>query len=554
MLLLLSPQEHPLSLRTLMFHLLKEEKRWHRLLRFVEVRASSSAAVASDLPMVPPSVPTAAPSAPETAPIRPGSPLGRIRRGRQQSPLAGEGSEEKSTDSASLVQKKRKRSAEKVPSGGDEEGIIDMTVGREHELPHDATSQPDHGGEHDSNLSIDDEGLKRFLAGLDSIVVSDDEVQEGAPSKDTAEDAPEKVAEVESETVVSPPKQMKRRLKKAEKEASAETEAVEEGRELVVAPQPPVAPKEGRRTRSKKCETEKKLPSLELPTYLLPTDSPAHTSSAPPKRSVLSSDSMLLSKNKDKEEKQLTRVQWSRECLTAKDKEVAEGLTDVQLRQWLTQASVQQQILWTESLRQQESTNQLIRKYVAEQITYREEGNKKMADAIARAEAATKQEKKALDDFERCKVQLSNMEKNFLTQRNETNSYKAKTEHAADVLKGKETMILSLEDDVDQLKKKNADLERRLKDAEAALAREKEELAGKVKDNEILQADNDRYHAKWKDQEMEELRLKAMIRYNRIQRSELKKSLVAYMADAVSHPTLGGPAYAPWTQPRTAQA
>ncbi|GAB2290916.1 hypothetical protein Dimus_038131 [Dionaea muscipula] len=288
--------------------------------------------------MASPSVPEAAPSAPETAPIRLGSPLGRIRRGRQQLPQAGEGSEEKSTDSVSLVQKKRKRSAEKaVP---DEEEIIDTTVGREHELSHDATSQPAQGGERDPNLSSDDENLKKFLARLDTIVVSDDdEVQEMAPPQDAGHVA-EKVVEADPEAVASPPKQKKRRLKKAEQEA--EPEVVAEEKELAVAPQPPVVPKEGRRaTRSKKCETEKKLPSLELPQNLLPTNSAAPTSSVPSKRSILSSDSMLLSTSRDKEERHLMRVQWGRECMTEKDKEVAEHLSDEQLRQWITQASVQ---------------------------------------------------------------------------------------------------------------------------------------------------------------------------------------------------------------------
>ncbi|GAB2292293.1 hypothetical protein Dimus_026541 [Dionaea muscipula] len=291
-----------------------------------EAGASSAPVAASDPPV-------ASPTAPEAVPIRPGSPLGRIRKAHQQSPSpqADEGSKGKSTDSSALVQKKRKRTAEKVIP--DEEEIIDTTVGWEHEL----SAQ---GGERDPNLSSDDENLKRFLTRLDTIVVSDDEVQEVAPAKDAAEDAPEKVAEVESEAVASSPKQKKRRLKKAEKEAAAESETVAEGRELVVAPQPPVAPKEGRRTRSKKCETEKKLPFLDLPTNLLPTDSPAHTSYVPPKRSILSSDSMLLSTVKDKEERHLMRVQWGRECITEKDKDIAEHLSDVQLRQWITQASV----------------------------------------------------------------------------------------------------------------------------------------------------------------------------------------------------------------------
>ncbi|GAB2279127.1 hypothetical protein Dimus_013782 [Dionaea muscipula] len=233
---------------------------------------ASTAAVASDAPV-------ASPAAPAVAPIRPGSLLERIRMGRQQSPSpqAGEGSEGKSTDSSALVQKKRKRSAEEVPSGGDEEDIIDMTVGREDELPHDAASQPAQGGERDPNLSSDDENLKRFLARLDTIVVSDDEVQEMAPPQETAEGASEKVVEDEPEAVASPPKQKRRRLKKAEKEES-------HGRELALAPQPPAVKKDGGRvTRSNKCDTAKKLLSLELPTNLLPTDHPAHTSYVPPK-------------------------------------------------------------------------------------------------------------------------------------------------------------------------------------------------------------------------------------------------------------------------------
>ncbi|GAB2288108.1 hypothetical protein Dimus_022452, partial [Dionaea muscipula] len=163
---------------------------------------------------------------------------------------------------------------------------------------------------------------------------------------------------------------------------------------------------------------------------------------------------------------------------------------------------------------------------------YREEGDKKIVDAIARAEVATKKEKKATDEFERCKGQLSAMEKNFVAQRNETKSYKAKAEHAAAILSGKESEILSLKDDVEQLKREKAALEQRLKDAEIGWAEDKEKLAVKVKENEILQAENEKYHAKWKDQELEELRLKTLIRYNRSQCSELKKSLVAYLTDA----------------------
>ncbi|GAB2285818.1 hypothetical protein Dimus_020257 [Dionaea muscipula] len=467
----------------------------------VEAGASSAPAVASDPAMAPSSAPEASSSpAPTVAPIRPGSPLGRIKRGRQPSPSpqAGEGSEGKSIDSSALVQKKRKRTSEKIPSGGDEEEIIDMTVGREHELPQVATDRPAQGGERDPNLSSDDENLKRFLARLDTIVVSDDEVQEVAPSHDTAEGASEKVADDETEAVASPPKQKRRLKKKAEKEADSEDLAT--GREIIVAPQPPVAPKEGRRTRSKKCETEKKLPSLDLPTTLLPTDHPAHTTYEPPKRSILSSDSMLLSTNGDKAERHRMRVQWGREFITEKDKDIAEHLSDVQLRQWITQASVHQQILWTESLRRQEKTDQLIKNYVEQQITYKEEGNKKIADAISRAEEAVKKEKAAVDEFERYKTQLSNMEKNFINQRNETQSFKAKAEHAAEVCQGKEYEILSLKDDVDQLKKKNEDLERKLRDVEAALAKEKEAMAAKDQDLAILRAENDKYLARWTDQ------------------------------------------------------
>ncbi|GAB2293031.1 hypothetical protein Dimus_038237 [Dionaea muscipula] len=48
----------------------------------------------------------------------------------------------------------------------------------------------------------------------------------------------------------------------------------------------------------------------------------------------------------------------------------------------------------------------------------------------------------------------------------------------------------------------------------------------------VLRADNEKYQTQWKDQMMKEVLLKALIRYNRTQRAELKKSLVAYMADA----------------------
>ncbi|GAB2265906.1 hypothetical protein Dimus_037853 [Dionaea muscipula] len=270
------------------------------------------------------------------APIRPGSPLGRIKRTRQQ---PGEGSEEKSGDSASLVQRKRKRSAEKIVAGGDEEEIIDMTLGREHELPQVATSQPSKEGERDHNSLNDDENLNKFMAGLDSIVLLDDEVQEVAPPTDTPEEVG--AEKTESGPVASPPTK-KRTLKKKADEKEAESTEVATGKELIVAPQQPVAKKDlGRVTRSKKCEVEKKktLPSLDLPTTLLPTDHPDHTTYAPPKRSILPSDSMLLSTNGDKAERHQMRVQWARETMTEKDKDLAEHLSDVQLRQWITQAA-----------------------------------------------------------------------------------------------------------------------------------------------------------------------------------------------------------------------
>ncbi|GAB2294455.1 hypothetical protein Dimus_038298 [Dionaea muscipula] len=78
------------------------------------------------------------------------------------------------------------------------------------------------------------------MAGLDSIVVLDDEVQEVAPPKDTSGDVHEE-AETESEPVALPPKQKRRLKKKTEKEADSEDVAT--GKELVVAPQPPVVPK-----------------------------------------------------------------------------------------------------------------------------------------------------------------------------------------------------------------------------------------------------------------------------------------------------------------------
>ncbi|GAB2273042.1 hypothetical protein Dimus_039008 [Dionaea muscipula] len=280
--------------------------------------------------------------------IRPGSPLGRIRRGQPQSasPQAAEKSEgeEKSTDSTALVQKERKRAA-----GGDEEEIIKKTIRREHELPDDASSHPAQGGERNLLLSSDDENLERFLTGLDTIVISDDEVQEVAPPPETVEVA-EHMVEVETETVASPPKQKKRRLRNGGKAvvATADDDEEGQGKKIVMAPEadPPAAPKSTRgkrKTGEKKSTKEKKLPSLEMPTNFLPTDSSAPTPSAPSqlKRSILSTNSMLMSMSKDQGERQATRVQWGSECMTTKDVEIAEKLTDVQLRQWLTQAYVQ---------------------------------------------------------------------------------------------------------------------------------------------------------------------------------------------------------------------
>ncbi|GAB2282014.1 hypothetical protein Dimus_039507 [Dionaea muscipula] len=139
--------------------------------------ATSSAAPEMRASSPPPEV---APAPTEdVAPIRPGSPLGRIRRERQQSasPQAAEESEgeKKSTDSSALVQKKRKRAVDTAgTAGGNEEEIIDTTIGREHEQPDDASSHP---------------------------VQGDDEIQEVAPPQETVEVA-EPVVEV-TETVAS---------------------------------------------------------------------------------------------------------------------------------------------------------------------------------------------------------------------------------------------------------------------------------------------------------------------------------------------------------------
>ncbi|GAB2266082.1 hypothetical protein Dimus_037863 [Dionaea muscipula] len=179
------------------------------------------------------------------------------------------------------------------------------------------------------------------MAGLDSIVLLDEEVQEVAPPTGTPEEVG--AEKTESGPVASPPTK-KRTLKKKADEKEAESTEVATGKELILAPQQPVAKKDlGRVTRSKKCEVEKKkmLPSLDLPTNLLPTDHPAHTTDAPPPRSILSTDSMLLNTNGDKEERHQMRVQWARESITEKDKDLAEHMTDVQLRQWTTHAAAQ---------------------------------------------------------------------------------------------------------------------------------------------------------------------------------------------------------------------
>ncbi|GAB2278754.1 hypothetical protein Dimus_013429, partial [Dionaea muscipula] len=76
-----------------------------------------------------------------------------------------------------------------------------------------------------------------------------------------------------------------------------------------------------------------------------------------------------------------------------------------------------------------------------------------------------------------------------------------------------------------------ANLEKKLKEAESGWEKDKEELAAKDKDIEVLWADVDKYHSQWKDQMLEEIRLKAIIRNNRTRRAELKKSLEAHMAD-----------------------
>ncbi|GAB2292945.1 hypothetical protein Dimus_038229 [Dionaea muscipula] len=214
-----------------------------------------------------------------------------------------------------------------------------MTVGREHELPQETTDQPAKEGEHDTTLSIDDTNLIKFMAGLDSIMTLDDEVQEVAPHKDTSGDVESEKAE--AEPVASSPKRKRTLKKKGEQEAEAEVVAT--GKEVGLAPQPSVAMGDrGRTTRSKKCETEKKkLLSLDLPTTLLPTNHPDHTTYEPPKRSILPSDSMLLCTGKEKDERHQMRVQWARESITEKDKDLAEHMTDVQLRQWTTHAAAQ---------------------------------------------------------------------------------------------------------------------------------------------------------------------------------------------------------------------
>ncbi|GAB2299512.1 hypothetical protein Dimus_033578, partial [Dionaea muscipula] len=262
--------------------------------------------------------------------------------------------DEKSAKSAALLKRKTTPTQSAMAAADDDEGIIDFTVGHEHETVADGATSTEGAPQPvvldlpDMTLLDNDEPLKENLSALDKLEVTNDEATD----------------EVVKDVAL--PLQKKRKLTNGVTVATgSETVAADKRKKVTAAMavvpmaegQDTTAEKEGRKTRGRGMAGDAKSgrtvlpPSLQLsPSVMSPSIMPIDPSAtAPssrplayhsPKWKIMPHQSIVLV-IQDKEVNEALRHEWTRRVMTAKDLDVVAKLSDDALSQVMTQAAVQ---------------------------------------------------------------------------------------------------------------------------------------------------------------------------------------------------------------------
>ncbi|GAB2299674.1 hypothetical protein Dimus_038577 [Dionaea muscipula] len=279
-------------------------------------------------------------------------------------------------------------------------------------------------------------------------------------------------------------------------------------------------------------------PQLELPPQLQPND-PSTTQTLPPQILSFSSPKwnimphhFVILPGPDKQNQEALRLEWARGAITAKDVQVATALSDEELSQHISLVVVKACTLWTEAVKRRKEQEENLKSLTASYTTLKETSEKALAHALQRAVDAEEKEKKARAALELKDRQMTAMENNFTKAHNDFKHEQTRAERAVEELKVKDDIISSMADDVKRMKKKYEVLERKYATLEEA-ERKQSELAKQLEDEaQFLREVEAKHQQQMLDATMEEVKLRALVRYNRAKRQELKTALTAYVADA----------------------
>ncbi|GAB2283596.1 hypothetical protein Dimus_039610 [Dionaea muscipula] len=137
-----------------------------------------------------------------------------------------------------------------------------------------------------------------------------------------------------------------------------------------------------------------------------------------------------------------------------------------------------------------------------------------------------------MDALKQKEKQMTAMENNFTKAHNDFMHERARAERAISELDARDNTISSLADDVKHLKKKYELLERKYAALEEAESQQRELVKQQEGEIQFLRDAEAKHAQQMLDANMEEIKLRAMVRYNRAKRQELKTALTAYVADA----------------------
>ncbi|GAB2268119.1 hypothetical protein Dimus_003098 [Dionaea muscipula] len=146
----------------------------------------------------------------------------------------------------------------------------------------------------------------------------------------------------------------------------------------------------------------------------------------------------------DKEAHEALRLEWARGAMTAKDVEVATGLSDEEVSQHITTTVM------------------------------KEASEKEIATALQREKDSEEKEQKALGALKHKENQMTAMERNFKKAHNDIKHEQARSERAIEELKVRDNTISSMTDDVKKMKKKYEVLERKYVALEEAEKKQRE--------------------------------------------------------------------------------